>query len=564
MRLLISVPIGRATFEEMDNAAEWRAAIQDGVLRRDTLVTVYRDDEPGVAISAGSVGELGDLFDELLGAAPTKGTKSRKTNEDESTGNAIAPVADSSPPAAAVPSEAPAAPGPEPEPGQELESEPEPVRPDADKPEPAKTNQAAIQPATDGKAATASTAPTPSQASAPPNAAAAAAPAKGEETAVRPQKSLTEKLVSSPIAWTILIIILLLMAISTCTSGTDPEEPTRSPGEVASMYVGRVINVRDEPSRSSATLGSLRRGEHLEGVWRLSEGETWFEITSGSHAGRFVWGGNLVPQSPPQIAGEPSVEAVLQPAHMLAEPRSGARIMTQLFEGQSIDVLGWTSDGWAEVAIERLGIGYVPAAAFQPAPEDQPAEAEEPEPAEPEDCRTVRQTRDGAVFEQEYCRVDGTWAAVGRAVLVRQAPAPPPQTGARTPRPGTPSQPQQPTPRQPGVQPPVPTPPRPTAPAVISRPVWTRRPDSNDFNRVMPEAALDAGQQGSVGLSCRVTSTGHLENCTTTSETPEGWGFARAAMRISSRFRMAARDEDGLATAGRTVSFSITFAFEDE
>lgn len=580
MRLLISVPIGRATFEEMEEEADWRAAIQDGVLRRDTLVTLYRGDDPGVAVSAGDVDELGVLFDELLGAAPEKGKKRDKDGKDR-TGGDKADADDTAGPAGAV-----GAPAAE-EPSEALDdnetaspsmqqASAESEQASAESEGAATSKSRSVEPSDSGKPALARPDPQPASVSSPP---AGRTPPGTRPVGARPgaggQPDVFARLIRNPITWTVLIVVLLIMVISTCTSGgSSGNDGAYAPGETATMYVGRVINVRDFPSRSSSTVGALERGEELHGVWRESEGETWFEITSGSNAGRFVWGGNLVPQVPPPITGEPSVERVLLAADMFAEPRYGGRILAQLSEGQSVDVLGWTADGWAEVAIERLGIGYVAGSAFQPPVESDSAETAPPPSSEPTDCRLETFVQDGAMYQQEYCRTDGSRAAVGRPILVRREPETPVQTGRRPPRPDTSVQTQPPSPRQPDPRVPPPVPPRTTPPvtpspgtappAIISRPEWTRRPDFNDFNRVMPQAALDAGQQGTVGLSCRVSSQGRLDSCAVVSETPEGWGFGRAALRITPSFRMAARDQDGFPTAGRTVRFSITFAFEDE
>lgn len=72
-------------------------------------------------------------------------------------------------------------------------------------------------------------------------------------------------------------------------------------------------------------------------------------------------------------------------------------------------------------------------------------------------------------------------------------------------------------------------------PAPISDPHWLQRPRGLD--RYYPVRAREAGVEGVVSLDCTVTTLGGLR-CAVTSETPPGWGFAGAALRMSEGYRM--------------------------
>lgn len=93
---------------------------------------------------------------------------------------------------------------------------------------------------------------------------------------------------------------------------------------------------------------------------------------------------------------------------------------------------------------------------------------------------------------------------------------------------------------------------------VITNPVWLSRPGAREFERFYPPRALDRGREGRVTLDCRVGVSGAL-SCAVARETPEGWGFGAAALKIAPSFRIAPRMEDGRPTEGGTVRVDLTF-----
>ena len=87
-----------------------------------------------------------------------------------------------------------------------------------------------------------------------------------------------------------------------------------------------------------------------------------------------------------------------------------------------------------------------------------------------------------------------------------------------------------------------------TSPPEITNPRWVRQP--RDLARYYPARALARGETGSVLLNCRVDVGGAL-HCAVVSETPEGWGFGDAALRIAQDYRMVPATRDGRTVEGR-------------
>lgn len=115
-------------------------------------------------------------------------------------------------------------------------------------------------------------------------------------------------------------------------------------------------------------------------------------------------------------------------------------------------------------------------------------------------------------------------------------------------------------PRQPNVAPPVivpgppPAPRDPNLPTVILHPSWARQP-MLDY----PAAAIANNvSAGRVVLRCTANPNGSLSNCAIVEETPDGQGFADAAIAGARRARLSPRTIDG-AAVGATVQFTIRF-----
>jgi len=83
---------------------------------------------------------------------------------------------------------------------------------------------------------------------------------------------------------------------------------------------------------------------------------------------------------------------------------------------------------------------------------------------------------------------------------------------------------------------------------VIVNPHWLRRP--SNLQAYYPRRAQQRSVEGVVQLDCRVLTTGNLR-CTVISETPSGWEFGAAALRIAADHRMTPAMRDGVPVEGR-------------
>jgi protein TonB len=99
----------------------------------------------------------------------------------------------------------------------------------------------------------------------------------------------------------------------------------------------------------------------------------------------------------------------------------------------------------------------------------------------------------------------------------------------------------------------------PGKPSIITRPDWARLPNASQVNRVYPKRALREKVQGRVTLRCQVTKTGALTGCRVLSETPEGYGFGEAALKLSKMFTMRPKTVDGAPVGGAVVNIPIPF-----
>jgi protein TonB len=92
------------------------------------------------------------------------------------------------------------------------------------------------------------------------------------------------------------------------------------------------------------------------------------------------------------------------------------------------------------------------------------------------------------------------------------------------------------------------TPPAPPGPPTITDPRWLRVP--RDLSRYYPARAQQMAVEGAATLDCVVAVSGAL-NCTVVSETPAGWNFGAAALRISQDYQMAPATQNGQAVQAR-------------
>ena len=88
----------------------------------------------------------------------------------------------------------------------------------------------------------------------------------------------------------------------------------------------------------------------------------------------------------------------------------------------------------------------------------------------------------------------------------------------------------------------------PTDVQTVTSPHWLRTPRKIALQ--VARRALERGVNGDVVLDCRVLTSGFLQ-CGVVSETPAGFGFANAALRIAADHQMRPAMRNGAAVEGR-------------
>lgn len=99
----------------------------------------------------------------------------------------------------------------------------------------------------------------------------------------------------------------------------------------------------------------------------------------------------------------------------------------------------------------------------------------------------------------------------------------------------------------------------PTIKHVITNPNWLSRPTGDELADAYPQRAILAGKSGLVSLACTVLASGALADCSVAEETPAGWGFGKAALGLTKRFRLSPRLEDGSPVGGAMIRIPIRF-----
>ena len=98
------------------------------------------------------------------------------------------------------------------------------------------------------------------------------------------------------------------------------------------------------------------------------------------------------------------------------------------------------------------------------------------------------------------------------------------------------------------------------APTVeIVRPKLVARPDTELVYKAYPPKAAAEQKDGSAVLHCRVTLAGSLADCTADQDTPSGYGFAEAALGLSTAFKMTPQTEGGKPVDTGKVNFRMRF-----
>jgi len=96
--------------------------------------------------------------------------------------------------------------------------------------------------------------------------------------------------------------------------------------------------------------------------------------------------------------------------------------------------------------------------------------------------------------------------------------------------------------------------------SVLRAAPWSAVPTTDQVSQAFPKAAIGKVRSAHVVLRCALKADGRLTDCETVSESPEGRGFARAAMSLSKDFHVLG---DAKAAAGKDLEIDVPFDFED-
>jgi TonB family protein len=97
------------------------------------------------------------------------------------------------------------------------------------------------------------------------------------------------------------------------------------------------------------------------------------------------------------------------------------------------------------------------------------------------------------------------------------------------------------------------------AAADLGDPVWDRAPGRDDWAKVYPTHAAEAGISGAVKLKCAASATGSLQDCAVVQESPGGEGFGAAALALSAGMALKPTAQNGQPIAGRSLIVPVKF-----
>lgn len=97
------------------------------------------------------------------------------------------------------------------------------------------------------------------------------------------------------------------------------------------------------------------------------------------------------------------------------------------------------------------------------------------------------------------------------------------------------------------------------APPPTPAPAPAAPPARPDMAFYYPERASRLELEGRVELSCQVQADGSVNACEVISESPPGFGFGAAALKMTGRFRMKTTTEEGKSVVGSPVRIPVAF-----
>ncbi len=93
--------------------------------------------------------------------------------------------------------------------------------------------------------------------------------------------------------------------------------------------------------------------------------------------------------------------------------------------------------------------------------------------------------------------------------------------------------------------------------------VQLRGPTPDEIYKAFPAKARYERMGGTAAMQCRIDAKGLLQECAVVSETPQGWGFGDATLRLARRFQISPTTRNGGSVAGMVLTVPITFRTEN-
>jgi TonB family protein len=92
-----------------------------------------------------------------------------------------------------------------------------------------------------------------------------------------------------------------------------------------------------------------------------------------------------------------------------------------------------------------------------------------------------------------------------------------------------------------------------------SQPHWVAKPTDAQLIKAYPDKALYASKSGHVLMQCAVKTDGTMADCKITEETPTGYGFGAAILKLAPLYRLAPAAADGTRASDGTVNIPVDF-----